>query len=201
MPHPNWATDEPERSRLEQQGHEYLQAMQRWALDPTMITGLASLPEHQAIRAWIGQHHNRLNAQLQADVHACHECFHPYARPSVQIFAVPLAAAFGWDGLCNPATRPITLLVDLGRVMPHDWLRLVIHEYAHAQVGAPGHHDRFAAALAHLCLGLGLEAPPADSAHWPHWPLCQPTADPLAFWRGQSAASLQRPARTTSTLG
>ncbi len=175
------------RSGAEQRGLEYLQRMQPLALEPAMINGL-SLPDQGAITAWIGQHQDRLNAQLQTYVQACHACFHLPARPQVQIFAVPLAAAFGFDGLCNHATDPIAILVDLGRVVPQDWLRLVVHEYAHAQAGTPGHHDRFGAALAQLCLGLAIEAPPTDASHWPHWPRCHPTSDPLAFWRGQSVS-------------
>jgi hypothetical protein len=174
------------RSLAYQQGVAYLQAMQHLALDPAMVTGLQPFPGSQAIVAWIGTHQQRLNAQIQAHLQACHECFHPHARPPVQLFAVPLSPAFGFDGLCNYATQPITLLVDLGRVVPHHWQRLVVHEYAHAQAGIPGHHDRFVAALTHLCLGLGLAEPPNHPTSWPHWPPCQPTSDPLAFWRGQT---------------
>ncbi len=175
------------QSSAYQRGLEYLQRMQRLALEPTMVDVLHNLRDRTAICTWIGLHQDRLNAQLQTYLQVCHECFHPHARPSVQIFAVPLAPAFGLDGLCNGSLRPMTILVDLGRVVPQDWLRLVVHEYAHAQVGQPGHHQAFVAALSHLCLGLGLELPPlATAMHWPHWPLCQPTLDPLAFWRGQS---------------
>jgi hypothetical protein len=181
----DWSGHKIQSSLAYSQGLQYLQTMQRLALDPAMVNVLHTLPDQLAIVAWIGQHQNTLNAQLKTYVQACHECFHPHARPQVQIFAVPLAAAFGFDGLCNAATHPTTILVDLGRVLPRDWLRLVIHEYAHAQVDTPGHHDRFVATLSHLCLGLGIELPlPTMPDPWPHWPPCQSTVDPLAFWRG-----------------
>lgn len=166
------------------QGLEYLQAMQRLALNPAMVDVLPNLRDHTTICTWIGLYQDQLNAQLKTYLQACQECFHPHSRPPVQIFAVPLAPAFGLDGVCNSATHPIIILVDLGRVVPQDWLRLVAHEYAHAQVGTPGHHAAFVAALSHLCLGLGLEVPPPTATDWPHWPHCQPTVDPLAFWRG-----------------
>lgn len=172
------------RSRAYCQGVEYLQAMRGWALAPTMVAELENYPDPIALLTGVGQHQAHLNAQLQVHLQACHDCCHPAARPQVQIFAVPLASAFGWDGVCNSATHPTTILVDLGRVLPQDWLRLVVHEYAHAQVGAPGHHTAFVTALSHLCLGLGLEVPPPTATDWPHWPRCRPTADPLAFWRG-----------------
>lgn len=180
---PGWETERGP-SLAYQRGLEYLQRMQRLALDPAMVEVRPNLRDRTAICTWVGLHQDRLNAQLQTYLQACHECFHPHSRPRVQIFAVPLAPAFGLDGLCNGSLRPMTILVDLGRVVPQDWLRLVVHEYAHAQVGHPGHHEAFVAALSHLCLGLGLELPPPTAVHWSHWPLCQPTLDPLQFWRG-----------------
>jgi hypothetical protein len=54
-----------------------------------------------------------------------------------QIFAAPLAQAFGLDALCNLQTDPISILIDVGRVMPEDWLLVVAHEYAHAHAGTP----------------------------------------------------------------
>lgn len=181
------------RSQAYRQGLQYLQTVKPLALDPAMVDVLHQPCDSEAIVAWIGTQQHWLNAHLQAHLQACHECFHPPARPRVQLFAVPLSAAFGLDGLCNYATQPLTLLLDLGRVVPHHWRRLVIHEYAHAQVGTPGHHDRFGAALTQLCLGLGLELPPSDPTLWCHWPLCQPTADPLAFWRGASVPRMTDP--------
>ena len=171
-----------------QRGLEYLQTLQGLALDPAMVDVLHNLRDRTAICTWIGLYHGPLNVQLQTYLQACQECFHLQSRPPVQIFAVPLASAFGLDGVCNSAMHPTTILVDLGRVLPQDWLRLVTHEYAHAQVGAPGHHAAFVAVLSHLCLGLGLEAPPPTATDWPHWPRCQPTLDPLAFWRGAAGA-------------
>jgi hypothetical protein len=176
---------DPERSHFYPQGLEYLHRMQTLALNPALIGGLGQ-PHEAAIATWIGRHSVAWNRHLQTLVHHCHECFHPHARPQVQTFAVPLAPAFGLDGLCNHQTQPITILLDLGRVVPHHWLRLLVHEYAHAQVGRPGHDDAFGHSLAQLCLGLGLDAPPLDATRWTHWPPCQATTDALAFWMGRS---------------
>jgi len=107
---------------------------------------------------------------------------------TIQIFATPLAQSFGIDGFCNLQTDPISVLIDVGRVVPENWLRLVAHEYAHAHAGSPGHHQRFAQSLAHLCLGLEI-APPLcqldqeDSLRF--YPDCLATHDPLAFWQGK----------------
>ncbi len=115
----------------------------------------------------------------------------------MQIFAAPLAESFGIDGLCNLQTQPVTLLIDVGRVIPEDWLALVAHEYAHAHAGSPGHHQEFANILTHLCLGLGLGPlavwQSAMETNLKSYPNCHPTSDPLAFWRGQGKVILSPP--------
>lgn len=168
-------------------GLEYLQMVQRLALEPKMVDVMDNLRDRILICIWVGNNIDRVNTQLSACLQACHECFHPQQRRRVQIFAVPLAQPFGIDGLCNILTTPVTILVDVGRVVPQDWLRVVAHEYAHAHLGESGHSQNFASVLSHVCLGLGLEPPfwePGMEARLRSWPHCQSTIDPLAFWIG-----------------
>jgi hypothetical protein len=154
-----------------------------------MVDLVYDLERRIPICTWIGERIDAVNAHLCAHLQACHACFHPWEQRPLQIFAAPLAQSYGIDGLCNLQTNPITILIDVGRVVPEDWLRLVAHEYAHAHAGSPGHHQQFARSLAHLCLGLQI-APPLGQPHredslrfYPH---CCSTQDPLAFWQGGS---------------
>ncbi len=111
----------------------------------------------------------------------------PLDRRSIQIFAVPLAASMQLDGFCNIEIVPVTILVDVGRVAPADWLALVAHEYAHAHLGIAGHDRSYAQILNHLCLGLGLAQPlPRAEADLLFWPPYSPQLDPLALWRGEA---------------
>lgn len=168
------------------QGMAYVQRVQRLAPEAGMVDVQQNLRDRTTIYTWIGQHIEAVNAVLQAYVAACHDCFHPRDRRTVQIVAIPLAASWGLDGICNLATQPITLLVDVGRMTPSHWLSLVAHEYTHAHIAALGHQPSFATALAHLCLGLGLEPPPNQTEEllrrWPPYPQ---RLDALAFWRGE----------------
>ena len=161
-----------------------------------MVDVLYDLRDCPAICTWIGHHIDGINAELYRHLLACYSCFYAQNRRSIQVLAAPLSPAFGIDAQCNILAHPIAILIDVGRVAPQDWLAIVVHEYAHAQVGHPGHNQEFFEVLAHLCLGLGLEPP-----HWQpglsgvalenelrYWPHCQPLADPLAFWRGIAAA-------------
>ena len=86
----------------------------------------------------------------------------------------------------------MTIVVDVGRVERHHWLGLVAHEYAHAQVGKPGHDQAFADVLNHLCLGLGLPCPGNTEAQLKSYPGGLPVVDALALWRGTPALSLPR---------
>lgn len=166
-------------------GLDYLYGLRSLALIPDLIDIVNDREGRIAICTWIGTHIDAVNAQLDANVQACHACFLPWEQPSLQVFAAPLAPAFRVDGVCNLKTNPITLLIDVGRVIPADWGRLVVHEYAHAQVGSPGHHPAFARSLTHLCLGLGLPPPPAaDEDTLKIYPPYHLAADSLAFWRG-----------------
>jgi hypothetical protein len=167
-------------------GLNYLYSVRSLALQPDMVNLVYDLDNRIPICTWIGEHIEALNAQLNFHLQACHACFHTWEQPSIQILAAPLAQSFGVDALCNFQTSPITILIDPGRVVPENWLLLVMHEYAHAHAGSPGHHSHFAQSLTHLCLGL--EIPPPQSAaeeRLRFYPDCVPTQNPLAFWWGE----------------
>lgn len=167
-------------------GLAYLQQVQRLALEPDLIHAGTQQRQQIALCTWIGLHIDPINAELNACLHACQGCFHEWQQRPVQIFAAPFRAAYHLDGLCNLHSAPATLLIDVGRAVPADWLGLVIHEYAHAQVGAPGHEQLFFRTIAHLCLGLGLSPPPpAPDDRLRHWPPVRRPLDPLAFWLGE----------------
>jgi len=169
-------------------GLDYLYGVRGLAPAPEMVNVVHELNHRTFICTWIGEHIDAVNLQLEACLQACHGCFHAWEQPTIQIFAAPLAQVFGVDGVCNFQATPITLLIDVGRVQPQNWLLLVAHEYAHAHAGSPGHHAQFARSLSHLCLGLGIVPPPdplgASADYLRFYPYCPPTADPLAFWRG-----------------
>jgi hypothetical protein len=188
----NVAHEIPENSRIVVEpsayGVAYLQRVQQLALEPAMVD-VFDLSRQPDVCRWIGTAIDQVNAELNTYLEACHACFHVWERRSLQILAAPLEQSFGIDGLCNIETQPITLLIDVGRVMRHDWLGLVIHEYAHAHLGSPGHTQSFATVLTHLCLGLGLEPPIWQAGQEDllrHWPYAKPTPNPLAFWMGQA---------------
>lgn len=169
-------------------GLDYLYGIRPLALDPDMVDLVYDLERRTPICCWIGEQIEALNAQLNHYLRACQDCFHSWEQPACQIFAVPLAQSLGLDALCNLQTHPISILIDAGRVKPADWSRVVVHEYAHAHAGSPGHHAQFARSLTHLCLGLGIAPPPLQpnsEAILCSYPYCVPTADPLAFWRGE----------------
>ena len=170
-------------------GLEYLHMVQKLVWEPTMVDAMDNFRDRIPICTWIGENIDTVNTRLNLYLQACHGCFHVHERQSIQIFAVPLAQSLGIDGLCNIFTNPITILIDVGRIAPEDWLRIVVHEYAHAHLGEFGHNRRFATILWHLCLGLAIEPPswqPGRESDLSSWPNCQSTIDPLALWRGES---------------
>jgi hypothetical protein len=175
-------------------GLDYLYGLRSLAIDPDMIDIMHN-PNHRiSVATWIGDNIDRINTELQALVQACHDCFHETSRPQIQIWAAPLADAYNICGLCNLQTQPTTLLVDLGRVDRSDWLALVVHEYAHAQAGSPGHHQDFAIALTHLCRGLSLELPttePGQEDNLRLYPVCQIITDSWPWWQGQNLKLLK----------
>jgi hypothetical protein len=169
-------------------GLDYLYGVRSLALEPEMVDRIYDLEQRTPICTWISDHIETVNLHLNACLQACHDCFHPWEQPAIQIFAAPLSQAFGLAALCNFQTHPISILIDVGRVIPQDWLLIVAHEYAHAHAGSPGHHQQFAQSLAHLCLGLGIAPPPDQPGHEERLrfhPDCHPTPDPLMFWRGE----------------
>jgi hypothetical protein len=176
-------------------GVAYLQRMQLLLPDPQMIDVMDNLRDRVSICSQIGSQIEAVNVSLQVHLNACHDCFDPRVgvasleetRQPIDIFAVPFSSSVRLDGFCNINITPTTILVDVGRVAPADWLALVAHEYAHAHLGCPGHDRAYAAVLSHLCLGLGFPQPsivPVDrSLHY--WPMYSPSIDPLAWWRGE----------------
>ena len=170
-------------------GYQYLSAVRQLALEPEMIDVTDDVKESERIFTWIGYHIDTINAKLNAYLEACHGCFHPEQRRPMQILATPLAQEYGIDGLCNIMVYPAVILIDVGRTAPEDWLSIVVHEYAHAHLGSPGHDFRFFNVISHLCLGLGLEPPqwqPDMETYLRNWPACRSQANPLAFWMGYS---------------
>lgn len=170
-------------------GLDYLYGVRSLALEPEMVDEVYDQERRVPVCTWIGQNIEAVNAQLRHYLQACHGCFHEHEQRSIQIYAAPLAQSFKLSALCNLSTRPITLLIDVGQVVPEDWLRLVVHEYAHAHAGSPGHHEQFARSLAHLCLGLGLRPPvwsAEDESALRFYPDCRLTQNPSAFWRGEA---------------
>ncbi len=171
-----------------QDGVDYLAKITPLLPDPQAIDVMANLRDRDKICTWIGNSIAIVNLQLQAQLNACADCFRPIDRRSIHIFAVPLADSLGLDGFCNIAATPMTILVDVGRVAPQDWLALVAHEYAHAHLGYPGHDREYVRVLDRLCWGLGLARPsfPPDDRRIYCWPPYTPAIDPLAWWRGES---------------
>ncbi len=171
-----------------QKGLAYLYQVRALSPEPDLIT-LMQNPEHRLPACtWIGGQIDAINARLQTCLQQCQACFHPWQQRSVQVFAAPLSDPFGLDGLCNLQTLPVTILVDVGRVVAEDWLALVAHEYAHAQLGSSGHQTEFATVLTHLCLGLGLTLPaplPVQETAWRVLPAYRTRTQPLSFWLGE----------------
>jgi hypothetical protein len=178
-----------DRTPAYREGVAYLEKIQSLLPTPQIIDVMDNLRDRVSICNWIGTRIESVNRLLQVHLTACDECFDPRDRRSIQIFAVPFATSVQLDGCCNINTTPVTILVDVGRVSPPDWLALVAHEYAHAHLGYPGHDRAYANVLSHLCLGLGFPQPsviPGD--HRLHcWPMYLPQLDPLSFWRGESS--------------
>ncbi len=164
-------------------GLDYLYQARTHALDADMVDLVFDFDQRSPICTWIGNHIDSVNAILQAQLQTCHHCFHSDQQPPCQILAAPIASRYGIDGLYNPTTA--TILLDVGRVHPADWLVLVAHEYAHAHAQSPGHHAQFAQSLSHLCLGLAI-APPSPRDRLSSYPPYRSMPNPLAFWRGDT---------------
>jgi hypothetical protein len=143
--------------------------------------------QHLAVLTWIGQHIHEINQQLHGILIELLACLQPQDRPSVEIFAAPIAPKVGIDGFCNLQTHPITLIVDPSRVIPADWPHLVVHELTHATAHGAGHGPRFYQVLSSLCLAQDLPIPPPDSLNrgvLSYWPPCRPNPQAEQFWLG-----------------
>jgi hypothetical protein len=179
---------ESDRTLAYRNGVAYLDKIQFLLPNPQMVDVMDNVRDRVSICTWIGSQIETVNRSLQIHLNACHGCFNPIDRRSIQLLAVPFAPLMQLDGFCNIHTNPTTILVDLGRVAPADWLALIAHEYAHAHVGYPGHDRAYADVLGHLCLGLGFAQPSpscVDDRSIYCWPPYSPTIDPLAWWRGE----------------
>jgi len=168
-----------------EQGKAYCRRMQSLAPDPKLVEWSLPPQQQEHLYCAIARHISGINQQLATHLWHCQQCFYSQKRLSLQIFAVPFAQHLNIDGLCNLTTNPMTILIDVGRIIRQDWLAAVVHEYAHAQTGRQGHNGIFLDNLTHLCLGLGLTPPPPNGlspSQLQYWPPCQPTAHPLAFW-------------------
>lgn len=167
------------------QGRGYLKQMQHLAFDPSLVELRVSQQWEEQICRTIGRKIASINENLVSLLDRCQNCFYPEQRLPIQIFATPFAPHLKIDALCNLEEKPITILIDVGRIIQPHWLNAVAHEYAHAQIGIAGHHPAFCSILTHLCLGLALPSPPPQGlseSQLQNWPPCQPTPDPLQFW-------------------
>jgi hypothetical protein len=192
-----------DRTLAYRDGIAYLDKIKSLLPAAEMVDVMDNLRDRVSICNWIGIQIESVNRSLQSHLNACHECFDTHVDvgvslplgtasleescQSIQIFAVPFASSVRLDGFCNIDTKPTTILVDVGRVAPANWLALVAHEYAHAHLGSPGHDRAYARVLSHLCLGLGFPQPsiiPDDRSLY-YWPPYSPSIDPLAWWRGE----------------
>jgi hypothetical protein len=164
----------------------YLQFVQQFELEAGMInflTGLESLAY-----PWMAANLDRVNCTLEQYLRACQDCFSPSRCCDARIFAAPIAPHCPTDGFCNIRVQPATIVVDVGRIIPADWLPLVVHEYAHAMVGRAGHTPEFARIVSHLCLGLGVKSTPVNTiaeVELKSYPPCRPSPDPIGFWQGR----------------
>lgn len=185
-----WQSPPPLHADRVERGIAYLDALRQVVPDRGLVELPGDFCDRMKMCGWIGLNIHRVNLRLQALLADCEACLYPTHRPSVQILAAPLAPDRGLDGICNLQTQPITLLIDGGRVLSQDWLGAVVHEYAHATVGWPGHDSRFHTTLTHLCLGLGLLAPPSLrlDENLACWPPYRPAPDAAQFWLGNGAA-------------
>ena len=173
-----------------QRGLNYLYALRLLLPQPDLIDLMLWPLYRDSASAWIGAQVDDLNAQLAELLEVCHQAVAPAERPSVQLYATPLAARFGLDGLCywpisqTGAQTEALILLDLGTLEPQDWLALLVHEYAHAICRLPGHGQLFQQQLAALCRTLNLELSP--TANWNALPLYPRRPDRIAFWLGET---------------
>jgi len=173
------------------EGLNYLYGLRSGLPEPDLIDVMLDPDYRLPVCCWIGENIVDLNASLAGLLADCQACVLPSLRPQVQLFAAPLAARFGLDGICclpvaGSGLEPISILLDLGTLEPHDWLSLLVHEYAHALCATPGHDLQFQQWLSILCRALDLDLPQSAS-NWDSLPAYPRRLDRLAFWMGLTA--------------
>lgn len=172
-------------------GLDYLYQVRSVALEPDLISLVYDSEARVPICTWIGTEIERVNARLNRLLENCQDCFHPWERRPMQIFAAPFSSKFALDGICSLHVDPTAILVDVGRVRSTDWIALIMHEFAHAHLNAPGHQAEFQQVLKHLSIALDIDPafppPSEDIAAWQSFPPYRRTPNPLAFWLGLEA--------------
>jgi hypothetical protein len=168
-------------------GLRYLEALRDRVPDPRLIAIPAQSPPTQVCRQ-IGQWIEPINARLETLLQRCQGCCLSQSRRPIVIRAAPLAEAWALDGLCVLQTMPTLVLIDMTRVTPEHWLRLVAHEFVHAHLHLPGHGRLFRQLLFQLALPLGFplplsdpDAPIAHSLPWHALPAYDPPTPPLLW--------------------
>ncbi|MCS6814660.1 MAG: hypothetical protein NZ772_13990, partial [Cyanobacteria bacterium] len=73
------------------QGLDYLYHVRSLALTPDLVDLVYDPVNRRPVCAWIGHHISSVNNYLRTCLQACHNCFHPWDQPSVQVLAAPLA--------------------------------------------------------------------------------------------------------------
>jgi hypothetical protein len=177
-----------------ERGLEYLYALRVLLPLPDLID-LMLWPHYRHSAAWIGANLAAWNAQLAILLAQCHQAVAPAEPPQIRLCAAPLAARFGLDGLCcwPTASSGALILLDLGTLHAQDWLLLLVHEYAHALCGRPGHDALFQQRLTALCLSLNLDLDLSQdlslnlsqTASWSTRPAYPRSPDRLSFWLGE----------------
>jgi hypothetical protein len=165
--------------------NDYLRWVRQRAIQADWIALTNAEDQHLATLMAIGTSIHQLNQRLHQMLDTLLLGLRPEERPRVQIVAAPIALKVGVDGFCNLQTSPITLIVDPSRILPADWLHLVVHELAHAVTQGVGHGSRFFQTLSTLCIAQDLPLPPSDSLQrgvLPYWPPCRPNPGAEQFW-------------------
>lgn len=170
----------PERAR---KAAQYLRVIRDLAINPQWVGLSDQGADCSSALDWIAAHIGTINRELNGILQEGLDCFHPEQRTDTQVFAAPILAKAGIDGFCNLSVRPVTLIVDPGRVLRTDWPKLVIHELAHSMARSAGHENNFRLALAHLCLAFDLPEPPSDAADLlQRWPPYRANGNRAKFW-------------------
>lgn len=165
-------------------GSAYLQAVRQVAPRTHWIEVPGDSAQRLRSCTWIGQSVHGLNGHLGTLLHTALAVLQSPPGP-LRIWAAPLASYAGIDGFFNAQAQPPTLVIDPSRARPDHWLRLVVHEAAHALSPTPGHGVDYGTHLNRLCLALDLPLPPdGTAATLRQWPPYQPHPQGCDFWQG-----------------